>query len=58
MGFTQPLCDDCWDKKYPERPSPRKGQGDVEQCCMCGKMTLSGIYFRIDPKTVPYPQDI
>lgn len=56
MSFTQPLCDDCWDEENASRPSPRMGMGETEQCCMCGEETRSGIYTRVDPKTVPYPR--
>ena len=54
-SFTQPVCDDCWDREYPDRPSPRVGQGERETCCKCGNRTFSGIYIRINPTTVPYP---
>jgi hypothetical protein len=55
MSFTQPICDNCWDKENPDRRSPRHMEGEIEQCCLCGESTRSGIYIRRDPKTVPYP---
>lgn len=60
MTWTQPLCDDCWDKEHeddPEHRSNRSKRGDVETCCMCGRLNMSGIYVRRDPATVPYPRD-
>lgn len=53
--WTQPICNDCWDDKHSDKPSPRVNQGDEEQCSYCGKVTVSGIYVRDDPATVPYP---
>lgn len=53
--WTQPLCDECWDRDHPDHPSPRTSTGFAEQCCKCGQGTFSGIYFRVDPATVPYP---
>lgn len=55
-GFTQALCARCWNDQEPERPAPRPcGDGLREVCCMCGYITISGIYTRVDPTTVPYP---
>jgi len=54
-SFTQPVCDECWDLRYPDRPSPRLGQGPQERCCDCTTLTSSGIYIRVDPSTVPHP---
>lgn len=47
--WTHAICDDCWDKKNPERPSPRRASGDREICCFCAMGTNSGIYIREDP---------
>jgi hypothetical protein len=54
---TQPVCDDCWDTEHPDRPSPRKGQGHLEQCCQCGAATRSGIYVRLETGQVKFPQE-
>jgi hypothetical protein len=54
-SWTQPCCDDCWDREHPHNLSPRLGRGDVEVCVHCGKTTASGIYIRIDPGTAPHP---
>lgn len=54
-SWTQPCCDDCWDERNPDRPSPRRGQGTAEICCHCAGMTFSGIYVRVDPETVLRP---
>lgn len=53
MGWTQAICDDCWDNQNPERPSPRAGAGEAEQCFFCDKPTESGIYVRADPESKP-----
>lgn len=54
-NWTHAICDDCWDKDNPERRSPRKGEGNPESCCYCGKATLSGIYVRDDPSGMTHP---
>jgi hypothetical protein len=41
------ICDDCWDKLHPTRPSPRADAADeAEMCHSCGRDTRSGIYIR------------
>ena len=57
MTWTQPVCEDCWYSLYPEREPTRLRQAEIETCCKCGIQTWSGIYIRIDPKTVPYPRN-
>lgn len=52
--WTHPICDDCWDDENPTRPSPRRGEGDDENCCFCGLGTTSGIYVRKDPDEAPH----
>ena len=70
-SFTQPLCDSCWlsikgtwdeaddgEVVCTAYPLPLRVVGDpLEQCCICGRHTISGIYTRIDPDTVQYPTD-
>lgn len=58
FSWTQPICDDCWDRDHADRPSPRLGGGFAEQCCKCGAGTNSGIYIRVDPSTVGYPTNL
>jgi hypothetical protein len=58
MSFTQPLCEDCWEKRFPGRAAVRIRSAQPEICCDCGVSTLSGIYFRVDPATVAYPQEV
>jgi hypothetical protein len=54
-NWTHAICDDCWDERYPDRnKSPRRGMGDLEMCCWCGKDTNSGIYIREDPNVVNF----
>jgi hypothetical protein len=53
-----PICDGCYDSRYPGRPPVRirVAMGDVEQCCDCGNFTESGIWIRDDPRCVQYPK--
>ena len=57
MGFTQPVCDRCWGLKNPGREAckVKEQHRDEETCCYCGNVHSSGIYTRVDPKSVPYP---
>jgi hypothetical protein len=57
-SYRQPICDTCWDDIEPGREPVRLVEDvrEIEQCCMCGDSTLSGIYIRVNPKAVPYPQ--
>lgn len=56
MTWTQPLCDDCWNRAHPGVPPVRLRQPDEERCCTCGARTKSGIYARINPKEVDHPK--
>ena len=56
--WTQPICHDCYSKRYPNREPTTLGSIDVETCIDCGKQ-VSGdvldnevIYVRIDPATL------
>jgi hypothetical protein len=58
LSWTQPVCDDDWAERNPDRPNPVRMNPEFteqEQCCYCGKPTKSGIYVRVDPATVPFP---
>ena len=55
MSWTQPMCEDCYANREPERVPVRLTQPEVEICCMCGAETREGIYYRVDPSTVPFP---
>lgn len=54
-NWTQPVCDDCWDERNPDRRAARTNSGEPEKCCYCGAETYSGIYVRINPFSVMYP---
>lgn len=54
-SWTQPICDDCWDRDHPFTKSPRAGQVEREQCVHCEEPTRSGLYIRVDPATASYP---
>jgi hypothetical protein len=57
VSWTQAVCDDCWDERNPDRLSPHLGAGYRERCSWCGTCTVSGIYVREDPASVPFPAD-
>ena len=52
MGWTHRICEECWNKRNPDRePVKVKSQYDeLKPCCFCGKETASGIFVRFDPK--------
>jgi hypothetical protein len=57
-NWTQASCVDCWDRNNPDRrsdPDAEYTNGAIEVCAWCGGKTISGIYVRVDPKTVPFP---
>ena len=57
MTWTQPLCGECWsaiDRREPVRIKDE--YAETETCCMCGHQTRSGIYRRMNPKTVRFPR--
>lgn len=55
---THPICEKCYDLRYPGRMPVRvkPGFADVEQCCDCGSFNSDGIWIRDDPRTVQYPK--
>lgn len=57
MNWTQPICDECWEKESPDREPARFRDAKREICCLCGEEHESGIYVRKDPKTVPFPRE-
>lgn len=56
MSWTQPLCDRCWKFISGGKRPFRLKEREVEQCCRCGGRADGGIYVRVDPATVAYPQ--
>lgn len=57
MSWTQPVCVECWGERNPGREAVAHNWAPKETCCYCGRPTEIGIYVRVDPATVPYPQD-
>jgi hypothetical protein len=58
MSWTQPVCIACWNRDNPDRQTAGRGDiGTLERCCKCGNNTQSGLYVRIDPRTVPFPRE-
>lgn len=57
MSWTHPICDTCYAGiNGAQEPSRMKEEfREDETCCLCGTITRSGIYTRIDPKDVLYP---
>ena len=55
MTWTQPICDDCYQRRYPDRMPSVLLNPSPETCCDCGADTLHGIYVRVDPATVAHP---
>lgn len=56
MNWTQPICVPCFAKRNPHGKQPyRVIEADPERCCDCGQPHQSGIYIRVDPRTVPFP---
>ena len=55
MGWTQPVCEACWNERNPDRQAVRVVEtNEAEICCHCGDHTCAGIYVRVDPKTVKF----
>jgi len=46
----------CWDRETPDREPHVVLDEEWMKCCLCGQSTLDGIYIRVDPKQVPFPQ--
>ncbi len=47
------MCDDCWGEQNPNGREPiRIVTRIVENCCYCGRETISGIYVRDDPEAL------
>lgn len=59
MGWTKPVCDTCFsglDMQNPQPTEPVRMKAEYredEDCALCGAVTRSGIYVRIDPKDLP-----
>lgn len=57
MGWTAPICDECWDEQRPgERPIRMKDPAPA-RCAFCGEYSTSGIFTRADPDKVAFPPD-
>lgn len=56
MNFNQVACDTCWERNNPGRTPFRMIGASTEHCSWCGQPTTSGIFVRIHPREVPFPQ--
>ena len=54
-SFTQPICERCYEARYPGRQPASVIDAEREECCDCAQTTFDGIYYRVDPTTVPHP---
>jgi len=59
MSWTQPICRQCYARLEPGREPVRlrPGIAGKQYCCICGEITRDGIWYRIDPRSVPYPAE-
>lgn len=48
--WSHALCDGCYQYEEPFREPVRMKPADPENCCRCGKLTFSGIYYRKRPE--------
>ena len=55
-GWTRPCCLVCWHESYPGQKPVRRRATDSQTCAWCAASTVSGIFIRADPHTVPYPR--
>lgn len=57
-SWTQPCCGPCFTELFPKSQNPHRLANCIrvnETCCQCGLLTHSGLYIRINPRTVPHP---
>ena len=55
-SWTQPVCPTCYAGLTGREPHKLvEDYRSSEICCVCGKATGHGIYYRIDPAEVPHP---
>ena len=58
-SWTQPICRACWNERNPDRQGTNAATlllSVPELCCYCGEHATTGIYVRVDPMSVPFPQ--
>jgi hypothetical protein len=54
-SWTQPVCSACYAEHEPGRVPFRMREAESERCCFCNRETKEGIYYRVDPRLVPFP---
>ena len=54
MEWTHTICEECWEKKNPERKPVQFKKASKETCCFCGEAHKSGIYVRHDPRELMF----
>lgn len=60
-SWNAAICVADWNMRNPDRlAEPKLGEqkfvgGEVNRCVYCGGGTTSGIFVRVDPRTVPFP---
>lgn len=51
--WNHAVCDECWEAAA--EPPVRLARPRIEFCGWCARRTESGIYTRVDPAEVPFP---
>lgn len=57
MTWTHNICEDCWNKRNPDRQAVKLIERGHMVCCFCGAHHASGIYVRHDPNSLEYTHD-
>ncbi len=57
-SWTQPICDDCYDEREPDRLPIAMREAPTERCVDCNRLTSIGVYIRVDPTTARYPTNV
>lgn len=47
--WTHAACEECFAIVVPDKEPHRMVEPEEKQCCLCGIITKSGIYIRLDP---------
>lgn len=54
MIWTHNICEDCWNKREPNREAIKLKLQPVEICCFCGTENFAGIFVREHEDKVPF----
>jgi hypothetical protein len=71
LSWTSAICESCWLSREPYTVHLDSDSGDIQirtpvrirsdiislqVCGYCGGPTIWGVFVRVDPATIPYPQ--